>query len=180
MFYNSDYHHHLKKLAYWVQVYVNRPVLCGYSSSITVCQHITSGICVLWLLHAGRQTAGIWSPEDMPSDSCMIVLTCFELSGTFAVSISRAILDVVNNNSSTVRILSIFCEQCTSSSQNARTNNKNNDNDDDNTFNTINCHILVQYTCTHAHTHIQPFYGPLGFCLRLSGWASTRKVKSGR
>ena len=39
-------------------------------------------------------------------------------------------------------------------------------------------------THTHARTHecmhAQPFYGPLGFCPGLSGWASTRKVKPGR
>jgi len=34
------------------------------------------------------------------------------------------------------------------------------------------------HTCTH--THKQPFYGPLGFCPGLPGWAGTRKVKPGR
>jgi len=28
-----------------------------------------------------------------------------------------------------------------------------------------------------THTHTQPFYGPLGFCSGLPGWAGTRKVK---
>jgi len=30
---------------------------------------------------------------------------------------------------------------------------------------------------TRAHTHTQPFYGLLAFCLGLPRWAGTRKVK---
>jgi len=33
---------------------------------------------------------------------------------------------------------------------------------------------------TQTHTHTQPFYDPLGFCLGLPGKAGTRKVKPGR
>jgi len=45
--------------------------------------------------------------------------------------------------------------------------------------------LFVVHDChccrhTHTHTHTHPFYGPLGFCLGLPGWASTRKVKPGR
>jgi len=29
-------------------------------------------------------------------------------------------------------------------------------------------------------THIQPFYGLLGYCQGLPGWASIRKLKPGR
>jgi len=42
-------------------------------------------------------------------------------------------------------------------------------------------HIYVHartQACTHTHT--QPFYGPLGFCLGVPRWASIRKVKPGR
>jgi len=37
------------------------------------------------------------------------------------------------------------------------------------------CKLTNNYT-----TYIQPFYGPLGFCPGLLGWASTRKLKPGR
>jgi len=39
-------------------------------------------------------------------------------------------------------------------------------------------YLCVSQHCTSAkHTHIQVFYGPLGFCPGLPRWASTRKVK---
>jgi len=45
-------------------------------------------------------------------------------------------------------------------------------------------HYLDQkHNITHIrsmHTHTQPFYGPLGFCPELPGWAGTRKIKPGR
>jgi len=36
---------------------------------------------------------------------------------------------------------------------------------------------ISNFIFTHTHTLTQPFYGPLGFCPGLSGWAGTRKVK---
>jgi len=32
------------------------------------------------------------------------------------------------------------------------------------------------HTCMHACMHAWPFYGPLGCCPGLPGWAGTRKV----
>jgi len=36
------------------------------------------------------------------------------------------------------------------------------------------------FSSVHDVTHTQLFYGPLGFCLGLPGWAGTWKVKPGR
>jgi len=36
---------------------------------------------------------------------------------------------------------------------------------------------IIFHTSPNTHTHTQPFYGPLGFCLGLPGWAGSRKVK---
>jgi len=37
-------------------------------------------------------------------------------------------------------------------------------------------HLLFGNKYIHTHTHTQPFYGPLGFCVGLPAWAGTRKV----
>jgi len=39
---------------------------------------------------------------------------------------------------------------------------------------------FIQVSRYQKHTQRQPFYGPLGFCPGLPGWASTRKVKPGK
>jgi len=46
-------------------------------------------------------------------------------------------------------------------------------------FNATSAAHCCQIKPTHTHTH-QPFYGPLGFCPGLLGWAGTRKVKPRR
>jgi len=42
------------------------------------------------------------------------------------------------------------------------------------------CTHICPHTYTHTHAHTYTFYGPLGFCLGLPGWAGIGKVKPGR